>query len=113
LGLHWALLQAVAWTGMIVSYSHNASLAEAVSKTFDGAHPCCLCQTIKQGRAEEKQQESIAPATKLPPAILWQAPLFSFTSDQAMISAPDQAADPRAEAPPKPRPRSAADHPLA
>ena len=36
LGLHWALLQSIAWVGMIASYSRVASLAEALSKTFDG-----------------------------------------------------------------------------
>ena len=56
LGLHWALLQTVAWTGMIISYSQENSLRGAVSMTFDGAHPCCLCKTIKQAKSEERQQ---------------------------------------------------------
>ena len=47
LGLHWTLLQTIAWTGMIVSYSRNASLTEAVSKTFDGKHLCKMSKAIK------------------------------------------------------------------
>ncbi|MCC6234859.1 MAG: hypothetical protein IT580_19610, partial [Verrucomicrobiales bacterium] len=43
-GLHWAVLQGVAWTGMLVTYSRDASLAEAVSRTLDGEHPCALCR---------------------------------------------------------------------
>lgn len=107
LGLHWALLQTVAWTGMIIAYSQDNSLREAVSMTFDGQHPCCMCKAIKQGRATEKQQEKIAPVNKLPLAIIWQAPLFCFDAKREMISSLNTTSDPRAEAPPKPRPRSA------
>ena len=57
LGLHWALLQTVAWTGMIIAYSQEDSLSTAISKTFDGQHPCPMCKAIKQGRAEEKKQD--------------------------------------------------------
>ncbi len=67
LGLHWALLQTVAWTGMLVSYSRDGSLTEAVSKTFDGKHPCCMCKAIESGRkAEQKQsQDKFAPDAKI------------------------------------------------
>jgi hypothetical protein len=43
LGAHWALLQTVAWVGMIITYSQETTLAEAVEMTFDGEHPCRLC----------------------------------------------------------------------
>ena len=36
IGGHWAVLQSVAWVGMAVSYSQNASFKEALQKTFDG-----------------------------------------------------------------------------
>jgi hypothetical protein len=69
LGLHWALLQTAAWTGMILAYSQDAPLLTAVSKTFDGNHPCPMCKAIKQGRAEERKQDqqkqSPAPDLKL------------------------------------------------
>lgn len=61
LGLHWALLQTLAWTGMIVSYSRDASLREAISMTFDGEHPCSLCKVIKQGRSEERKPNQQKP----------------------------------------------------
>ena len=57
LGLHWALLQTVAWTGMIIAYSQEDSFSTAISKTFDGQHPCPMCKALKQGRAEEKKQD--------------------------------------------------------
>jgi len=61
LGLHWGLLQTVAWTGMLINNSCIGSFKEAVSKTFDGEHPCCLCKAIKQGRTEERKQSQQKP----------------------------------------------------
>jgi hypothetical protein len=40
IGLHWAFLQAVAWTGMVASYACILPISEALQKTFDGKHPC-------------------------------------------------------------------------
>jgi hypothetical protein len=57
IGLHWALLQTVAWTGMIISYTQEGTLQEALTKTFDGQHPCALCTQIDQGRKSEKKSD--------------------------------------------------------
>jgi hypothetical protein len=67
LGLHWALLQTAAWTGMIIAYSQDAPLLTAVAQTFDGNHPCPMCKAIKQGRAEERKrdQQKQSPDTDL------------------------------------------------
>jgi hypothetical protein len=61
IGLHWGFLQSVAWVGMVVSYSQDAPLREALAKTFDGKHPCPLCKEIAKGKQSEKKSES-APA---------------------------------------------------
>ena len=53
-GGHWLALQSLAWTEMLVKYSQQAQLSEAVSKTFDGQHPCALCRTIEQGKKSER-----------------------------------------------------------
>ena len=55
-GGHWFVLQSLAWSGMILSYSRNSSFIEALQKTFDGRHPCKLCHAVKSGRAAEHQQ---------------------------------------------------------
>lgn len=47
-GLQWVVLQGIAWTGMMIKFSQQDSLAEAVSKTFDGEHPCPLCNAVKK-----------------------------------------------------------------
>jgi hypothetical protein len=57
MGLHWAILQSVAWTGMIIRYSQSASLLEAIGKTFDGHHPCPLCKLVKAGKNSEQKQD--------------------------------------------------------
>lgn len=49
IGLHTVVIQSAAWAGMLVSYSmEKGSVAQAVSKTFDGAHPCALCHLAKK-----------------------------------------------------------------
>ena len=115
LGLHWAVLQTVAWTGMIVTYSLDASLAEAVGKTFDGEHPCKFCKAIKQGRAEDKkqEQEQVKPGSKLDPGLIWQPVTFNFTCGRERIPIADAQASSRAEQPPKPRPRPSSSDRLA
>jgi hypothetical protein len=70
LGTHWALLQSVAWVGMIVSYSERAPLKEALDQTFDGQHPCCLCKAIAAAKKSEGKNEFTLQTQKLefPPA---------------------------------------------
>ena len=64
-GLHWAALQSVAWTTMLVDNLRTQSLTEAVQHTFDGKHPCCLCKAIAAGRKSEQKKEFTAPMQKL------------------------------------------------
>lgn len=107
LGLHWAALQLVAWTGMIVTYSRDASVAEAVSKTFDGEHPCKLCLAIKEGRAQEKKQEQqqTKPSSKLDLGLVWQPFRFDFSLPRAWRPLREVTAASRVDPPPKPRPK--------
>jgi hypothetical protein len=62
LGGHWFLLQSVAWTGMLITYSRDAGIVEAVGKTFDGGHPCGLCLAIEKGREQERERSPTAAA---------------------------------------------------
>ncbi len=56
-GLHWVLLQCIAWMGMLVMYTQQEnSLAEGLARNFDGAHPCALCDAIKEGRGNERER---------------------------------------------------------
>jgi hypothetical protein len=113
LGLHWALLQSVAWTGMLISYSRQNPFPDAVRMTFNGEHPCRMCQAINEGRREEKQNEKLAPVNKIPLAIIWQAPVFCFESERQLPSPVDSTFASRAEPPPKPRPKACSPSRLA
>lgn len=56
LGMHWALLQGIAWTGMLISFAREGAVMEAVQKTFDGQHGCALCHKVKEGREADPNQ---------------------------------------------------------
>ena len=56
-GGHWVFLQSVAWVGMVVSYSQNSSVSEALTKTFDGKHPCKLCKVVEQGKKQQEEHD--------------------------------------------------------
>jgi hypothetical protein len=54
------LLQVVAWTGMVWNYTQaDGSLLSGLKKTFDGEHPCTMCDSIKAA----KEKERTAPVT--------------------------------------------------
>ncbi len=42
---------------MVVNYSHDGTVGEALTKTFDGKHPCALCKAIAAGKKSEKKSE--------------------------------------------------------
>lgn len=66
IGLHWVLIQGVAWVGMAVSYSYqDGSIASGLAKTFDGAHPCAICNAVKKGIEGEQEKAPSIPPTKL------------------------------------------------
>jgi hypothetical protein len=54
-GGHWAVLQSVAWATMIIDYAKAEPLAEALSMTFDGAHPCGMCKEISKSKKTERE----------------------------------------------------------
>jgi hypothetical protein len=107
IGLHWAVLQSVAWTTMLVDNLRTTSFSAAVGRTFDGQHPCPLCKAVAEGRKSEKKSDTLLPLKKfealnqaatiaIPPA-----PAFPPVEAQASFFAP------LAPAPPTPPPRAA------
>jgi len=65
MGLHWTALQTVAWATMLTANLSCENFSTAVSNTFDGKHPCCLCKAIAAGKKSEKKQELTPGKTKL------------------------------------------------
>ncbi|KAB2673411.1 MAG: hypothetical protein DVB31_03720 [Verrucomicrobia bacterium] len=89
LGLHWTVVQSVAWAGMLVTRAHADSLSTAIRTTFDGQHPCTLCKAVAAGKAAEKQ----APASQFVPKL----DLCNATATEISIRAPVAAPSLRAE----------------
>lgn len=107
LGLHWALLQSVAWAGMFANYAQHTTFREALVKTFDGKNPCRICKLVREGQQSEKTKESVLPLVKvdsLPYAIVF---LLEPPTATSLPAAFNEAALPRAESPPTPPPRLA------
>lgn len=107
LGLHWAVLQTVAWTGMLVRYTRDNGLQQAIRMTFDGQHPCALCKVVQRGQAEDQRSDrQPAPTqTKLEAGLVWQGLQLDFRCFTEPVGEDDLTAPARAFAPPKPRPR--------
>ena len=64
-GGHWGALQTVAWAGMLWNYTQaDGSLLSGVKKTFDGEHPCTMCDSIKTAKDKEKAQPHIEAGAK-------------------------------------------------
>jgi len=59
IGGHWAILQSVAWTTMLADNLREGTVTEAVSKTFDGEHPCSMCKHIDEGKQAEKKSDAL------------------------------------------------------
>ena len=107
IGGHWALLQSVAWTRMIIERTPEASFAGAVKDTFEGGHPCAFCKRIEDGKQKEQQPEKVTTIAKIdlllerrPVAVLPPFARFEFSS--LVVHAPS-----RVECPPVPPPRLA------
>ncbi len=107
IGGHWALLQSVAWTQMLVARSQTGSLVEAVKTTFDGAHPCSLCKRIADGHDEERPPAQSSAKVKLDFVIAPQSTLICVSVAAMGWPLMEKSARPRAEQPSLPPPRTA------
>src|SRR5438874_2802186 len=72
IGLHWIALQSLAWTTMIIDYSKRAPICQAITQTFDGAHPCSLCRAVNAGKNSEKKSDLQAPTPKIDMICVWR-----------------------------------------
>lgn len=60
-----ALLQGVAWVGMIWDYSRDVSLLEAVDRTLSGRYPCTMCEKVAEARKQEQQLPATLKVEKM------------------------------------------------
>jgi len=106
IGGHWLALQSIAWATMVVNYSQHCSFGQAIVQTFDGKHPCGLCNQINKARDSEKKQDW-QPSTGKPDLIcttrrvVLLLPFSPFDYPEVAISVTCGS-----EQPPSPPPRS-------
>ena len=107
LGLHWGFFQSVAWVGMVVSYSRDGTVGQALVKTFDGKHPCALCKAVAEGKKSEKKSECPVAGKKF--EFSYSATVFVFSAPAHFWEASglEERADSLNHAPPVPPPKLA------
>lgn len=70
-GGHWGAMQLVAWATMIRDFSQDRPLAQALSDTFDGEHPCPMCCKVNAGQSEERKERPVT-GSGAEKALTWQ-----------------------------------------
>lgn len=84
LGGQWFVLQGVAWTRMAVAFSHTDSVSTALKKTFDGKHPCNLCQEIRKHQDTDREKPT-------PAQVVFEIKVSPFFLTAQAFIAPPQA----------------------
>ena len=61
------VVQAAGWAWMLVDYSRDAGIDEAVDMTFNGENPCCLCKlSAALGQDMDPQNEVLSQVNSHP-----------------------------------------------
>ncbi|SKA85992.1 hypothetical protein SAMN02745166_01232 [Prosthecobacter debontii] len=107
LGLQWTMLQGIAWTGMLITFASEGSLMEAVSKTFDGEHPCPLCKAVEAGQKHDQQKSADAPKKKMEAILVFAIQTVAPASKIEAFPQFIQQGERRAMMPPRQPPRFA------
>lgn len=107
LGMHWAVLQGMAWTSMFLKQVQSLPVSVALTNTFDGDHACDWCRVVREGRAEEKSRQETRWMMKLegvlPP--LCQVPVHGQETRDSGMPPVSMVWASRSESPPLPPPR--------
>ncbi len=105
-GGHWAVLQSVAYTRMLVEFAQMDPLGTAVSKAFDGKHSCSLCPKIRDGYNKQRKTPGTVTGERLPEFVGQSSGVLLFTLARGLdIPFVRSACTNFSTAPPKPPPR--------
>jgi hypothetical protein len=92
---------------MFNRFSQNDSLVVALTKTFDGKHPCPLCKIIEKNKKSDQKQNAVRTEIKIDCILLCDS--SGPKRSEAVISGhfvfPCESALVRYERPPVPPPR--------
>ena len=107
-----SLIQVYAWANMILDYSQETTLSQAVTDTFSGEKPCCLCKKIEAAKEKGGQEkEPLAPLTAklfqdlFPPSHESLKDTFPFPFPHPGFAPVAQPVSPPSCGPPSPPPR--------
>jgi hypothetical protein len=104
-GGHWAVLQSIAWLGMVSQYSQHEDIGTALVQTFDGKHPCPLCLAIAKKRQTEDRQVAQNVANELVAVLLEPTWMTSQSGRSLAYFEFEYRPEARRTAPPVPPPR--------
>jgi len=78
LGCPWTLVQGFAWVSMFAGHVRTESVPVALTRTFDGQHPCKICKVVRAGKSAEEKSPAQSNIKKLDPVPLTarRLPLF-------------------------------------
>jgi hypothetical protein len=76
---------------MLVSYSQQATLAEAAKKTFDGEHPCSLCKVVDESKKQEQKKPLLKAEIKLDVALPVAVQLAELRGNDFIVQIPSYA----------------------
>tara|TARA_Y100001934_G_scaffold29946_1_gene32975 strand:- start:939 stop:1319 length:381 start_codon:yes stop_codon:yes gene_type:complete len=104
LGLHWVLLQSVAWVNMAVGYSTEGSFIAAVKKAIDTRTSCGLCRVVSAGKKAEKDTPANLVPFELEGVAAGGFIVISRPDTRSLSRGGSPALSNRAHAPPTPPP---------
>jgi len=105
-GGHWAVLQSVAYTRMLIEFAQQDSWCTAVKKTLDDRYACSLCPKIRDGCDNERKAPSKPGEIHQPEFLMESGSLICFAPlvVAEVTFVPARQVD-FSNAPPKPPPR--------
>jgi hypothetical protein len=77
-GGHWAVLQSIAYSRMLVQFAQEDSWCTAVEKTFDSRYACPLCPKIRDGYNKERKAPPTVSGGHLPEFVAQSGFFFCF-----------------------------------
>ena len=104
LGLHWGILQSLAWVSMTVSYTGEASVYAAVKKALASETTCVLCRAVDAGKKSEQDDPSIVVAHELEGLTPGLHPMVARPDSPCLEDGPTATFHARSNAPPTPPP---------
>jgi hypothetical protein len=91
---------------MLIDYSKRTPLCQAITQTFDGAHPCSLCHVVNAAKNSEKKADLQSPTPKIDMICVSRTTSFVRPCVPIEYAGRDFSLDEIGRSPPVPPPRA-------